>query len=261
MIAPDIDPVAVSLGPLKIHWYGLMYLVGFLAGWWAGVVRAKQPNSGWRPEEISDALFYIALGVILGGRLGYVLFYNFGYYLNHPLEIFYIWTGGMSFHGGLIGVCTALWFMARKMQRPYLAVTDYLAPLAPLGFLPGRIGNFINQELWGKVTDLPWGMVFKTGGPLPRHPSQLYESFLEGLVLFLILWFYSKKPRPVGAVSGMFMIFYGLFRFLVEFVREPDAQLGYLAFGWVTMGQVLSLPMMLFGAWLMWRGYRRTATT
>jgi phosphatidylglycerol:prolipoprotein diacylglycerol transferase len=258
MLAPDIDPVAIYLGPLQIHWYGLMYLVGFLGGWWVGVYRAKQPHSGWRPEEISDFLFYIALGVILGGRLGYVLFYNLGHYLQHPLEVFYIWTGGMSFHGGMIGVGAALWFYARKTQRPWLAVTDFLAPLVPVGLAPGRIGNFINQELWGKVTDVPWGMVFKTGGPLPRHPSQLYESALEGVVLFLILWFYARAPRPVGAVLAMFLIFYGLFRFLVELVREPDAQLGYLAFGWVTMGQVLSVPMILGGLGLLWWAHRES---
>jgi phosphatidylglycerol:prolipoprotein diacylglycerol transferase len=259
MLAPSIDPVAVQLGPISIHWYGLMYVVGFLGGWALGIYRAKQPNSGWRAEEISDFLFYIALGVILGGRLGYVFFYQFAYYLKHPLEIFFIWAGGMSFHGGLIGVCVALWFYARKTNRPWLAVTDFLAPLVPVGLFPGRIGNFINQELWGKVTDVPWGMVFKTGGPLPRHPSQLYEAALEGLALFAILWLYTRRPRPVAAVSGMFLIFYGLFRFIVEFVREPDAHLGYLAFGWVTMGQVLSLPMIAIGVWMVWWAHRRAA--
>jgi len=257
MLAPEIDPIAIHLGPLKIHWYGLMYLVGFLGGWWVGVYRARRPGSGWNPAEVSDFLFYIALGVILGGRLGYVLFYNLAHYLKHPLDIFAVWTGGMSFHGGLLGVCLALWFYARKTKRPFLAVTDFLAPLAPIGLGPGRIGNFINQELWGKVTDLPWGMVFRTGGPLPRHPSQLYEATLEGLVLFLILWFYSRSSRPVGAVSSLFLIFYGLFRFLIEFVREPDPQLGYLAFGWVTMGQILSLPMMLLGVWMFWWSRQR----
>ncbi|UCH53279.1 MAG: prolipoprotein diacylglyceryl transferase [Pseudomonadota bacterium] len=259
MLAPNIDPVAIQLGPVGIHWYGLMYVVGFLGGWALGMYRAKQPNSGWRAEEISDFLFYIALGVILGGRLGYVFFYQFGYYLKHPLEIFFIWSGGMSFHGGLIGVCVAMWFYARKTNRQWLAVTDFLAPLVPVGLFPGRIGNFINQELWGKVTDVPWGMVFKTGGPLPRHPSQLYEAALEGLALFAILWLYSHRPRPVAAVSGMFLIFYGLFRFIVEFVREPDAHLGYLAFGWVTMGQVLSLPMIAIGMWMVWWAHRRAA--
>jgi phosphatidylglycerol:prolipoprotein diacylglycerol transferase len=257
LLAPDIDPVALRLGPIAIHWYGLMYVVGFVGGWALGVWRAKQPNSGWRPEEISDLLFYIALGVILGGRLGYVLFYQAAYYLKHPLEVFFIWTGGMSFHGGLIGVCVAMWFYGRKTNRPWLAVTDFLAPLVPIGLFPGRLGNFINQELWGKVTDVTWGMVFKTGGPLPRHPSQLYEAALEGVALFAVLWLYARKPRPVAAVSAMFLIFYGLFRFLVEFVREPDAHLGYLAFGWVTMGQVLSLPMMALGVWMLWWAHRR----
>jgi len=255
--APDIDPVAIHLGPLAIHWYGLMYVVGFGLGWWLGVYRARRPGSGWRPEELSDVLFYIALGVILGGRLGYVLFYNLAHYLSHPLEVFYIWTGGMSFHGGLIGVAVALLLYARKTGRAWFAVTDFLAPLAPAGLGPGRIGNFINQELWGRVTDLPWGMVFRTGGPEPRHPTQLYEAALEGVALFVILWLYSRRPRPVGAVSAMFLIFYGLFRFAVELVREPDAQLGYLAFGWVTMGQVLSLPMILLGGWMLWWAYRK----
>lgn len=261
MLAPEIDPIAIHLGPLKIHWYGLMYLVGFLGGWWVGVYRAKRPGSGWDPKEVSDYLFYIALGVILGGRLGYVLFYNFSHYLKQPLDIFAIWSGGMSFHGGLIGVCVAMWFYARKTHRPFLAVTDFLAPLVPIGLGPGRIGNFINQELWGKVTDAPWGMVFRTGGPLPRHPTQLYEAALEGLALFLILWFYARAPRPVGAVSALFLIFYGLFRFIVELVREPDPQLGYLAFGWVTMGQVLSLPMILLGVWLLWWARRSQSTS
>lgn len=257
MLAPEIDPVAIHLGRFGIHWYGLMYLVGFVAGWWLGVYRAKRPNSGWQPQEIGDLLFYIALGVILGGRLGYVLFYDFSVYAQHPLQIFAIWTGGMSFHGGLIGVCIAMWLYARRTQRPWLAVTDFLAPLVPVGLGPGRIGNFINQELWGKVTDVPWGMVFRTGGPQPRHPSQLYEAMLEGVVLFVILWWYARKPRVTGSVSAVFLIFYGLFRFLVEFVRVPDAQLGYLAFGWVTMGQVLSLPMMLGGIGLLWWSRRR----
>ena len=257
MLAPDIDPVAISIGSLKIHWYGLMYLVGFIGGWWLGTYRARRPNSGWQPVEVGDVLFYIALGVILGGRLGYVLFYNFGYYFKHPLEVFFVWTGGMSFHGGLIGVIVAIWLYARRTQRGFFAVTDFAAPLTPLGFAAGRIGNFINQELWGRVTDVPWGMVFaRTGGPSPRHPSQLYECALEGVVLFAVLWLYSLRPRPTGAVSGLFMIVYGTGRTIVEFFREPDAQLGYLAFGWLTMGQVLSVPMVLFGIGLLVWSYK-----
>lgn len=260
MLAPDIDPVAIHLGPLKVHWYGLMYLIGFLGAWWLGIYRAKRPGSGWQPQEIADFLFYGALGVILGGRMGYVLFYNFGYYLEHPIEIFYIWTGGMSFHGGLLGVIVAMWLYARRTHRPFFVVADFVALLTPLGLGAGRLGNFINHELWGRATDMPWGMVFPNAGPLPRHPSQLYEFSLEGVVLFLVLWIYARQPRPQAAVSGLFLFCYGLFRFMVELVREPDAQLGYLAFGWVTMGQVLSLPMVFLGIWMFWWAHRKAET-
>lgn len=262
MLAPDIDPVAFSFGPLKVHWYGLMYLIGFLGGWTLGAYRAGRPGSGWQRAEVGDILFYIALGTILGGRLGYVLFYNFGYYLRHPLEVFYLWTGGMSFHGGLIGVIVAMWLFARRTQRSFFAVADFIAPLVPIGLGAGRIGNFINQELWGRVTDMPWGMVFaRTGGSLPRHPTQLYEFALEGVALLIILWLYSARPRPAGAVSGLFLVCYGAFRFFVEFFRMPDAHLGYLALGWVTMGQVLSLPMIVAGAALIvWAHQRRLPT-
>jgi len=258
MLAPDIDPVAFTIGPLKVHWYGLMYLVGFLGGWALGAHRAGKPGSGWQRAEIGDLLFYLALGTIIGGRLGYVLFYNLGYYLQHPLEILYLWTGGMSFHGGLLGVMAAMWLYARRTGRGFFAVADFVAPLVPIGLGAGRIGNFINQELWGRATDVPWAMVFaRTGGPVPRHPSQLYEFALEGVALFVILWFYSARPRPAGAVSGLFLLGYGVFRFFVEFFRVPDAHIGYLAFGWLTMGHVLSLPMIVGGLGLLYWAYRR----
>lgn len=256
---PNIDPIAFSLGPVKVHWYGLMYLVGFVGGWWLGRLRAKRPASSWNPEQVDDLVFYCGLGVILGGRIGYVLFYGFDHLTADPLSIFKVWQGGMSFHGGLLGVLTAMGIYARKTGKSFFQVTDFIAPLVPIGLGAGRIGNFINGELWGKVTDLPWGMVFPDprAGDLPRHPSQLYEAALEGIVLFLILWFFSRQRRPTMAVSGLFLICYGLFRFAVEFVRIPDPQLGYLALGWVTMGQLLSLPMVVIGMVLLGRAYLR----
>jgi len=253
----DIDPIAVSLGPLKIHWYGITYLVGFAMAWWLGMRRAKKAGSGWSEEQVSDLIFYIAIGLIVGGRLGYMLFYNPFLPAGQGSEFWEVWKGGMSFHGALIGIIIAVGVFARKSKKSYFEVGDFLAPLTPLGIGFGRIGNFINGELWGKVSDVPWAMVFPTGGPAARHPSMLYESFLEGLVLFLILWIYSSKPRPAMATSGMFLLFYGLFRFAVEFVREPDEQLGYLAFDWVTMGQLLSLPMVIGGMVLIHLAYRR----
>lgn len=256
---PHIDPVAVSLGPVAVHWYGLMYLLGFLAAWWLGRVRAARPGSGWRREEPADLLFYGAVGVVLGGRLGYVVFYDLGAYVQDPLAILQVWRGGMSFHGGFLGVLVAMAVYARRSGRGFFQVTDFIAPLVPPGILAGRIGNFINGELWGGPTDLPWGMV--VGGPywgeVPRHPSQLYEAALEGLALFLILWFYSRRPRPTMAVSGLFLVGYGVFRFLVEFVRVPDAHIGYIAFGWLTLGQALSLPMVVFGVLLLALAHRR----
>ena len=253
---PNIDPVAISIGPLKVHWYGIMYLVAFTGGWYLGRVRARKPQSGWHPDEVGDILFYIALGVILGGRIGYVIFYNFSSFLENPVMLLEIWKGGMSFHGGLIGVIIAMWLFGRKTNRNFFTVSDFIAPLIPLGYGAGRIGNFIGGELWGKVTDVPWGMVFPRAGMEPRHPSQLYQAFLGGLVIFTILWLYSKKPKPTMAVSGMFLLCFGIYRFTIEFFRQPDAHLGYLAFGWLTMGQVLSAPMVALGLFLIWFAYK-----
>lgn len=253
MNLPQIDPVAFSIGQLQLRWYGLMYLFGFALGWALGRWRASRPGSGWRPADVDDLLTCVMLGIILGGRLGYVLFYDLPAYIHDPMEILRIWNGGMSFHGGLLGVLGAFWYFARSRGRSFLEVSDFVAPLVPQGLFFGRLGNFINGELWGKVSDAPWAMVFPGGGPQPRHPSQLYEALLEGLVLFVMVWIYSSKPRRVGAVSGLFALGYGVFRFLVEFVRMPDVQLGYLAFGWLTMGQVLCLPLILVGLWLLCR--------
>ncbi|MDH5357648.1 MAG: prolipoprotein diacylglyceryl transferase [Gammaproteobacteria bacterium] len=255
MVYPAIDPVALSLGPVQIHWYGLMYLLGFVGAWWLGRVRAER--YGWTVTEVEDLLFYGAIGVIVGGRLGYALFYDLPNNLDNPLNVLKVWQGGMSFHGGLLGVLMAFWLFARKTGKSYFTISDFIAPMVPIGLLTGRIGNFINGELWGKVSDVPWAMVFPTGGPLPRHPSQLYEAGLEGLVLFIILWLYSAKARPLGAVSGLFLLGYGVFRFMIEFVRIPDHQYGYLALDWLTMGQILSLPMVLLGAFFIVRAHRR----
>lgn len=257
---PDIDPVAFSIGPVSVHWYGIMYLIAFAMAWWLGRLRAKDPRRGWKPTDIDDLLFYGALGIILGGRLGYILFYGFSEFLAAPLSVFQIWKGGMSFHGGLLGVLVAMWFFAKKQGRGFFEITDFIAPIIPPGLGAGRIGNFINAELWGKETDVPWGMVFPNGGEVARHPSQIYQFLLEGVALFLILWVFSAKPRPTMAVSGLFLIAYGVFRFLVEFVRVPDAHLNYLALGWVTMGQVLSAPMVLIGIFMFWWAYRARGT-
>lgn len=254
---PSIDPVAISLGPLQVHWYGLMYLLGFAGFWWLGRYRARRPDSGWRAEQVDDLLFYGALGVVLGGRIGYILFYNFGPFVDNPLILFKVWEGGMSFHGGMLGVILAVWLFARRHGFALFQVLDFGAPMVPIGLGAGRLGNFINAELWGKVSDVPWAMVFPGAGPEPRHPSQLYEFLLEGVVLFTLLWLFSSRPRPTMAVSGLFALGYGLFRFLVEFVREPDAHLGYLAFDWLTMGQLLSLPLVAVGLVLLVLAYQR----
>lgn len=245
---PEINPVALHItDTLQVRWYGIMYLLGF-AGCWLILRHRTKKFPGWETNErVSDLIFYNALGVILGGRLGYILFYSLPLALKDPAVIFRIWEGGMSFHGGLLGVLVATWLFARKFQYPLLMMGDLIAPCVPLALMFGRIGNFINGELWGKVTDVPWGMVFPHVGPLPRHPSQLYAALLEGALLFLILMCYSKRPRKIGSVSGMFLLLYGLIRIFEEFFRQPDPQYGYLAWGWLTMGQVLSLPMVMLG--------------
>ncbi len=247
LVHPDFDPVALRLGPLAVKWYGLMYLVGFTAGFWLGRRRIRQGGAGRITMAVfDDVLFYAVLGIVIGGRLGYVLFYKPGYYLANPLDILHIWEGGMSFHGGFLGVLVAMLLVARRHGLRWIELMDFLAPLVPPGIAAGRIGNFINGELFGRVTDAPWGMLFRYGGPLPRHPSQLYEFLLEGCVLFALLWIYSSRPRPPWAVSAMFLIGYGTMRSVAECFREPDDFLGFLGFG-LTMGQWLSLPMVLVG--------------
>jgi len=254
----NIDPVALALGPVKIHWYGLMYLLGFWGCWWLLVRRGRLTHVNWDAQLCSDAVFYVVMGVILGGRIGYTLFYNFSGFLADPLSLVRIWQGGMSFHGGLLGVTVAMWLFARHKGLSFYSVADNIAVVVPFGLFTGRIGNFINGELWGANTTLPWGMVFPTGGPLPRHPSMLYEALLEGLILLAILWWYGKKPRPAPSIAALFLIGYGVFRFAIEFVRVPDARLGYLhGTTWFTMGMQLCVPMVLAGAFFFWLAYNR----
>ena len=254
---PKIDPTVFSIGPISVHWYGLMYLLGFLSAWLLGRYRAVKSRSGWTGAMVDDLVTFCVLGVVLGGRIGYVLFYDLPFYLKNPEQIFAIWNGGMSFHGGLLGVIFCFWLFARKYKLTVYQVGDFISPMVPPGLFFGRLGNFINAELWGRKTTAFTGMVFPGGGPYPRHPSQLYEAALEGLLLFIILWIYSAKPRPTRAVSGMFLIFYGIFRFIVEFFREPDAQLGFIAFNWLTMGMLLCVPMVLFGIYLVQLAYKK----
>lgn len=247
LIHPQFDPVALSLGPLAIRWYGLMYLAAFGFLWWLGRIRIARGLAPIGREQFDDLIFLGVLGTILGGRLGYVLFYKPGYYLEHPLEIFAIWQGGMAFHGGFLGVLAAVAFFAWRRGVDWWRLMDFIAPCVPTGLAAGRLGNFINGELWGRPTDLPWGMVFRGAGSLPRHPSQLYQFALEGVLLFVLLWWYAAKPRARGAVSAMFLMGYGAFRFIAEFAREPDEFLGLLALN-LSMGQWLSLPMIAAGA-------------
>jgi phosphatidylglycerol:prolipoprotein diacylglycerol transferase len=261
---PQFDPIALQLGPVAIHWYGLTYLVAFGLFLWLATVRARRSpfvEAGWSRKEVEDLLFYGVLGVIVGGRLGYVLFYKPDYYASHPLEAFSVWKGGMSFHGGLLGVLVAMALSARARGRPFFEVTDLIAPCIPLGLASGRMGNFINGELWGRKADpsLPWAMVFpQSGTPDPRHPSQLYQFALEGVLLFIVLWWFARKPRPLGRVSAVFLVGYAVLRFTAEFFREPDSFLGELALG-MTMGQWLCLPMIAAGIALYVVSGRRAA--
>ncbi len=258
LVYPDIDPVALSLGPITIYWYGLMYLGGIGLGWW--LLHRRASTGGWTTEQVADIVFWGAVGVIAGGRIGYLIFYVPGEFFADPLMLFRVGEGGMSFHGGLLGVLLAMWLYGRRHGRSFFQMTDFIAPVVPIGLGLGRIGNFINGELWGKPTELPWGMLYQG---VVRHPSQLYQFTLEGVVLFVFLYLYSTKPRPLRAVSGWFALLYGVFRFGVEFIRLPDAHIGYLAFGWLTMGQVLSAPLILIGAYLLTVGapHRRRERT
>ncbi|EDY87299.1 prolipoprotein diacylglyceryl transferase [gamma proteobacterium HTCC5015] len=252
---PEIDPVALSIGSLSIHWYGVMYLLGFAGFWWMGTRRARRSDTPLNAEQVGDFLFYGALGVILGGRIGYMLFYGWDVLADNPLNILRVWDGGMAFHGGLLGVIAAMWWYAKRLGIRFFQLADFVAPMVPIGLLTGRIGNFINGELWGApAPDFPLAMVYEG---VARHPSMLYEALLEGLLLLIVLMVYSRKPRPLMTVSGLFLLGYGAARFAVEFVRLPDAHIGYLAGGWFTMGQLLTLPMLAYGAWLFVRGWQR----
>lgn len=252
---PAINPVAFHLMSWPVYWYGLMYLFGFVAGWGLLLLRGRFSPRGFTSDEIADIVFYAALGAIIGGRLGYMLFYDWRVLFSDPVLVFQTWKGGMSFHGGCLGVIIALVFCAKKMHKPLLTLTDLIAPVVPIGLGAGRIGNFINGELWGRLTNVSWGMIFPNAGPYPRHPSQLYEFLLEGVVLFFILWIYAWKQKPMGAISGLFALCYGLSRVIVECFREPDAQIGYVVLG-LTEGQLLSFPLILVGLLLIIWAYR-----
>ena len=261
LMHPQFDPVALQLGPIAIHWYGITYLVAFALFLLLARRRLQHApyadwlvQDKWHVQDVEDLLTYGVMGVVLGGRLGYCLFYKLGYYAEHPIEVFYVWQGGMSFHGGMLGVIAAMALFAWQRQRPWLVVTDFIAPCVPTGLAAGRVGNFINGELWGRAADpdLSWAMVFPAVDQVARHPSQLYQFAGEGLLLAIILWIYIQKPRRLGQISGLFLLGYGIFRFLVEFAREPDAFLGLLGLG-LSMGQWLSLPMIILGIYLLVR--------
>ena len=253
---PEFDPVLVSIGPLSIHWYALSYLVGISLVWWSLGRRAKARGLAWNDEQISDMIFYGMLGVILGGRIGYVVFYGWQSLVQDPLSLFRVWEGGMSFHGGMLGVLFAMYLFGRRLGRGFFAVTDFIAPSVPIALGCGRIGNFINGELPGRVTDMPWAAIYP-GEVVGRHPSSLYQAFAEGVVLFAVLWLFSRRPRPPVTTSGMFLIAYGLLRLTTEFFRTPDSQLMFVAFDWMTMGQLLSLPMVVLGLGFIYYGYQQ----
>lgn len=253
---PNINPVAFKFGLLKIHWYGLMYLFGFTLAIFFGLYRAGNPQRHWTTQQVVDLISHVALGLIIGGRLGYMLFYDFPTFISNPLILFEIWQGGMSFHGGFLGVIYTTWIFSRRNHKKWMDVADFVAPLVPMGLAAGRIGNFINGELWGRPTTVPWGMIFPRVDCLPRHPSQLYEFLLEGMLLFVIIWWFSAKIRRQFAVSSLFLLCYGLFRFTAEFFRQPDTQLGFIAFGWMTRGQELSFPMIIVGGVALWWTYQ-----
>ncbi len=271
---PDIDPIIFSVGPLAVRWYGLAYLAAFAMCWWLGTLRSKQPGSGWDPEAVSDVVFYGAIGAVLGGRIGYVFFYGFDQFLRDPLWLVRIWDGGMSFHGGLLGTLAALWWFGRKTNRTFFQVSDFVAPLVPLGLGFGRLGNFANTELPGRATESVFGMIYPCNADairainqlctgqwetFARHPSPLYQAFTEGLLLFALVWIVSSRPQPSGLVSGVFLIGYGIARFSTEFFRTPDKHLGFIAFDWLTMGQLLSLPMIIVGILFIYFARTRTS--
>jgi phosphatidylglycerol:prolipoprotein diacylglycerol transferase len=261
LVFPQFDPVAISVGPISIHWYGVMYIIAFGGAWVLANYRRNKIGNHWSSEQISDLVFYGAMGAVLGGRIGSVFFYNIDRFLDDPLWLFRVWEGGMSFHGGFIGVLIAMFLYSRSINRKFWETVDFIAPCVPFGIGAGRLGNFIGGELWGRPTDAPWGMIFSHVDDLPRHPSQLYEIALEGVVLFIVIWWFSSATKPRMAVSGTFAILYGSFRFFIEFFREPDLHIGFIAFDWLTMGQLLSLPMVIVGFSLVIFAYNNKSVT